>query len=148
MDLVQAFLDHRELSGFKGRDRDPAPRLGAADQRIVHPFQHRALAEGVHELLLPSLEAILEVPRAPHPRRKSSEGSPRAPNSQLQVLERGAVGGTTGCRWSRRVLGWVMANHLRTELVLDALNMALGQRRATGVIHHRATTWPLAFPCV
>ena len=29
-----------------------------------------------------------------------------------------------------------MANHLRTELVLDALNMALGQRRATGVIHH------------
>ena len=29
-----------------------------------------------------------------------------------------------------------MANHLRTELVLDALNMALGQRRAPGVIHH------------
>ena len=29
-----------------------------------------------------------------------------------------------------------MATHLRTELVLDALNMALGQRRATGVIHH------------
>ena len=38
--------------------------------------------------------------------------------------------------WSRRVVGWAMANHLRTELVLDALNMALGQRRATGVIHH------------
>ena len=33
--------------------------------------------------------------------------------------------------WSRRVVGWAMANHLRTELVLDALNMALGQRRAT-----------------
>ena len=26
--------------------------------------------------------------------------------------------------WSRRVVGWAMANHLRTELVLDALNMA------------------------
>ena len=38
--------------------------------------------------------------------------------------------------WSRRVVGWAMANHLRTELVLDALNMALGQRQATGVIHH------------
>ncbi len=38
--------------------------------------------------------------------------------------------------WSRRVVGWSMANHLRTELVLDALNMALGQRRAAGVIHH------------
>ncbi len=38
--------------------------------------------------------------------------------------------------WSRRVVGWAMANHLRTELVLDALNMALGQRGADGVIHH------------
>jgi transposase InsO family protein len=38
--------------------------------------------------------------------------------------------------WSRRVVGWAMANHLRTELVLDALNMALGQRRPRDVIHH------------
>ena len=38
--------------------------------------------------------------------------------------------------WSRRVVGWAMANHLRTELVLDALNMALGQRPASAVIHH------------
>ena len=29
-----------------------------------------------------------------------------------------------------------MANHLRTELVLGALNMALRQRRAQGVVHH------------
>ena len=38
--------------------------------------------------------------------------------------------------WSRRVVGWAMATHLRTELVLDALNMALTQRRPTDVIHH------------
>jgi putative transposase len=38
--------------------------------------------------------------------------------------------------WSRRVVGWAMAAHLRTELVLDALNMAIGQRRPTQVIHH------------
>src|SRR5882757_5484291 len=31
--------------------------------------------------------------------------------------------------WSRKVVGWSMANHLRTELVLDALEMAIGQRR-------------------
>ena len=30
--------------------------------------------------------------------------------------------------FSRRIVGWAMATHLRTELVLDALNMALGQR--------------------
>jgi putative transposase len=38
--------------------------------------------------------------------------------------------------WSRRIVGWAMATHLRTELVLDALNMAVGQRRPTAVIHH------------
>ena len=38
--------------------------------------------------------------------------------------------------WSRRVVGWSMATHLRTELVLDALEMAIRQRRPAGVIHH------------
>ncbi len=38
--------------------------------------------------------------------------------------------------WSRRVVGWSMASHLRTELVLEALNMALWQRRPEAVIHH------------
>lgn len=38
--------------------------------------------------------------------------------------------------YSRRVVGWAMANHLRTELVLDALNMALYRRKPANVIHH------------
>ena len=38
--------------------------------------------------------------------------------------------------WSRKIVGWSMANHLRTELVLDALEMALGQRRPGDVILH------------
>ena len=38
--------------------------------------------------------------------------------------------------WSRRVVGWSMKTHLKTDLVLDALNMALQQRRPSGVIHH------------
>jgi putative transposase len=38
--------------------------------------------------------------------------------------------------WSRRVVGWAMATHLRAELVLDALEMAVGQRRPKDVIHH------------
>ena len=38
--------------------------------------------------------------------------------------------------WSRRVVGWSMATYLRTELVLDALNMATWQRRPERVIHH------------
>jgi putative transposase len=38
--------------------------------------------------------------------------------------------------FSRRVVGWAMATHLKTQLVLDALEMALLQRRPVGVIHH------------
>ena len=38
--------------------------------------------------------------------------------------------------FSRRVVGWSMANHLRTELVLEALNMALWRRRPDRVVHH------------
>ena len=38
--------------------------------------------------------------------------------------------------WRRRVVGWSMATHLRTELVLEALNMALWQRRPEAVVHH------------
>lgn len=38
--------------------------------------------------------------------------------------------------WSRRVVGWAMAEHLRVELVLAALEMAVQQRRPTSVIHH------------
>jgi putative transposase len=38
--------------------------------------------------------------------------------------------------WSRKIVGWSMANHLRTGLVLDALEMAIGQRRPGDVIHH------------
>lgn len=37
---------------------------------------------------------------------------------------------------SRKVVGWAMENHLKTELVLAAINMALAQRRPDGVIHH------------
>jgi putative transposase len=38
--------------------------------------------------------------------------------------------------FSRRIVGWAMEGHLRTELVLDALRMAASQRRPRGVIHH------------
>jgi len=39
--------------------------------------------------------------------------------------------------FSRRIVGWAMADHMRTELVADALGMALAHRRpAPGLIHH------------
>ena len=38
--------------------------------------------------------------------------------------------------FSRRVVGWAMATHLRTELVVEALEMAVEQRRPEAVVHH------------
>ena len=38
---------------------------------------------------------------------------------------------------SRRIVGWAMADHLRSEPVIDAVDMAVWRRRPTpGVIHH------------
>jgi putative transposase len=38
--------------------------------------------------------------------------------------------------WSRRVVGWSIADHLRAELVVDALEMARLRRRPSGTTVH------------
>jgi putative transposase len=38
--------------------------------------------------------------------------------------------------FSRRIVGWARETSVRTELVRQALHLALGQRRPGGVIHH------------
>ncbi len=39
--------------------------------------------------------------------------------------------------YSRRIVGWALADHLRAELVVDALEMAVARRRPDpGLVHH------------
>jgi len=38
--------------------------------------------------------------------------------------------------WSRRVVGWSIADHLRAELVVDAIDMATMRRRPTATTVH------------
>lgn len=39
--------------------------------------------------------------------------------------------------YSRRIVGWSMTDHMRSDLVVDALNMAIARRQPeTGLIHH------------
>ena len=83
--------------------------------------------------------------RAPERHRIwSSATSPPTPPDRLWVADITYIPTWAGFLYlavvldafSRRVVGWSMANHLRTQLVLDALDMALWQRRPDGVIHH------------
>lgn len=38
--------------------------------------------------------------------------------------------------FSRRIVGWAMGNDLKAQLVVDAVNMAITQRKPENVIHH------------
>ena len=38
--------------------------------------------------------------------------------------------------FSRRVVGWATSSNMKTQLVLDALNMAIYRRRPIDVVHH------------
>lgn len=38
--------------------------------------------------------------------------------------------------FSRRIVGWAMGHDFKAQLVIDAMNMAIGQRRPRDVIHH------------
>lgn len=59
---------------------------------------------------------------------RTSRTSRRGPDSRISRLCEGVR--------SRRIVGWAMANHLRTELVLHALHMAVAQRRPGRGVHH------------
>lgn len=77
---------------------------------------------------------------------KRSRGTYGRPRIHAELASQGVrVGGKRIARLmrrlglagvSRRIVGWSMATDLRSELVLGALDMALGQRRPRGVIHH------------
>ncbi len=97
---------------------------------------------------LPSARAtadgeLLKQVRTIHAVSRGTYGAPRV-HAELRAEGR-AVGkkriarlmrtaGIVGV--SRRVVGWAMETHLRTELVLAALDMAIGQRKPSDVIHH------------
>jgi putative transposase len=91
-----------------------------------------------------SLTSPIEAQQSP--RRKA----PAAPPHDRSVTQTGAGPITylrTGEGWlylaavqdaySRLIVGWSMATHMRASLVIDALKMALARRRPdTGLIHH------------
>ena len=75
--------------------------------------------------------AMLRAPRGLVPARPPR---PRAASGRLRRQE--PQPGPLEPWWPRRIVGWAMANDLRTRLVLDALVMAVTAGKPRDAIHH------------
>ena len=136
---------HAQSRGIYGAPRIHAELLEngirVSQKRVARLMRQRGL-KGVHRRKWPVTTKRSARPR-PAPDLVQRDFAANAPN-ELWVADITYVPTTSGFLYlsvvldvfSRRVVGWSMANHLRTELVLDALEMAVQQRRPVDVIHH------------
>jgi len=68
---------------------------------------------------------------------KAAHRAPARPYTYLRTWEGWLYLVAVQDLYSRRIVGWAMADHLRAELVTDALQIALAHRRpAPGLIWH------------
>lgn len=117
-------LGHRVGQKRVARLMLAAGLVGVSRRRWVSTTQRGPVAEAVPDLVQRDFVAT-------------------APN-QLWVADITYVATWTGFLYlavvldafSRRIVGWAMATHLKTELVLAALEMARAQRWPRDVIHH------------
>jgi putative transposase len=148
----QALTDQIRQIHARSRGTYGAPRVHAElqlglDIRVgrkrVARLMRDARLQGVHRRRLRGLTRR-DPQAAPAPDLVERNFSPPAPD-RLWVAD--ITQQRTGDGWlylavvldgfSRRIVGWSMADHLRTELVLDALDMAIAQRQpAPGLVHH------------
>jgi putative transposase len=138
---------HQASRGTYGRPRVHA-ELGYEGVRCSPKRVGRLMrAAGLQGIPAPHRRRVLTRRRpgvAPHPDLVGRVFSAPAPD-RLWVADISYV--PTGEGWlylatildccSRRIVGYSMTDHLRTELVVDALDMATSRRRpAPGLVHH------------
>lgn len=114
-----------------------------SENRVARLMQRHGLRACRRKRFVPcTTDSRHDQPIAPN--RLADHSAPRGPN-QVWVSDLTYVSTAQGWLylalvmdlWSRRIVGWAMADHLRGELVLAALEMAVGQRRpAKGLIVH------------
>lgn len=136
---------HRHSRGTYGRPRVHAELVDegwcVGGKRIARLMRTQGL-RGVHRrkgvtTTIPAAE------RRPQPDLVERDFTAQAPD-QLYVADITYIPTWAGFLYlaivmdvySRRIVGWRMATHLRSELVREALDMALWQRRPVDVIHH------------
>lgn len=109
---VERLMRHAGLSGLvrrkRGRTTIRVPGVRVADDLVVRQFR-------------PAAPDVLWV----------------ADITYLRTWEGWLYLAAVQDAYSRRIVGWAMADHMRAELVVDALQMALARRRpGPGLVHH------------
>ena len=121
---LAADLDRPAARGRGGRPRPGA----AADARGRDPGRQAPRAPLAHDNAGPGGPA----PARPGLQRDFSAAGPDrlwvGDFTYLRSWERASFFTFVIDAFSRKVVGWQLASHMRTDLVLDALRMALGQR--------------------
>ncbi len=142
-----------QIAAVHGRSRrtDGAPRVHAAlrasgvrcaRKRVARLMREAGLV-GCHRRRR-ARTTVADPTQAPAPNLVARDFTASAPN-RLWIGDITYV--ATGEGWlylavlvdvySRRVVGWAMADHLRAELATEALTMALQRRRPrAGLVHH------------
>lgn len=139
---------HRDSGGTYGVPRihaelaDEPHYLRVGRKRVARLMRERGLV-GAHRRRRPRT-TITDKDARPAPDLVKRNFTARAPN-QLWVADITYVPTSAGFLFlavvldvfSRRIVGWAMATHMRTELIINALSMAMEQRRPpVGVVHH------------
>jgi len=146
-----ALLEQIAAAHTRSRRTYGAPRIHAelraqgvrcARKRVARLMRAAGLVGGHRRRR--TCTTVVDAARAPAPNLVARDFTASAPD-RLWVGDITFV--PTGEGWlylailvdvsSRRVVGWAMADHLRTELALDALVMALRARHpGAGLVHH------------
>lgn len=114
-----------------------------SENRVARLMQRHGLRAQVRKRFVPrTTDSDHDQPIAPN---RLAESAPPAGPDQVWVSDLTYVPTAQGWLylalvmdlWSRRIVGWAMADHLRSELVVAALQMAVTHRRpARGLMVH------------
>jgi putative transposase len=145
--IRQIHARSRQTSGSSRVRAALRERGEAVGRRRVARLMRRAGLHGVHGLRRRVRTTVADPHAAPAPDRVERAFAPAAiggPN-RLWLADISYIPTREGWLYlaiildgfSRQVVGWAMADHLQTSLVLAALRLALQRRRpAAGLIHH------------
>jgi putative transposase len=142
----QAWTEHRQVYGARRLTAQLHERGHRINRKAVARLMRLAGIQGIHRRRTGKPRSRRASPGlAPAPDLVQRRFTAAAPD-QLWVADISHLRSWEGFlylavvvdAYSRRVVGWAMADHLRTELVLDAVGMALFARKPERgqLVHH------------